>query len=425
LETRRARPRIRFLRRRPYQRYFNERYQTYGRFVHFFVYFDGGASTAETRRAEAAENYSRIKPFAVYNQGTFGFTEEYTNVMLAKGVLVFTGVLGRVDCCESDRVFQKSPGLRWGTAASTEQYARLFSSLVCNQVVNRPVSYGGNHNIGQPRTLGLINNDRAAHRPYGDLTRLVKKQVEACGGKFLYEARSAPDAACNPQAATAEMAEMQRRGVTTIIWPIGSNSSGDDGCGHYFQSGAVSIRYLPEVVVAGNGGSDDAFSGQLSHQEFSRNQLFMSAFPRADDPGRTPCVYSAREADPEVPVRDLENFGCALYGGIRLMFTGIQVAGPKLNPSSMDKGYHAIPDKPSTDPFVPACYFDPGDYTCIKDAQLQHWDPSGQAPGTGGGGCMRMIEQGTRYVAGAWPKRDIASLRRADDPCNRQGYSAS
>lgn len=40
------------------------------------------------------------------------------------------------------------------------------------------------------------------------------------------------------------MSEMQRRGVTTIIWPIGSNSSGDDGCGHYFQSAGVSLRYL-------------------------------------------------------------------------------------------------------------------------------------------------------------------------------------
>ena len=411
---------------RPYQRYFNERYQTYGRFVHFFAYYDNAfIATAEQRRADAAENYAKLKPFAVYNQGSFGFTEEYTDVMLRKGALVFTGALGRVDCCESERVFQRDPGLRWGTAASTEQYAKLFSDLVCKQVVGRPVSYGGNNNIGEPRKLGLINNDRPNHRPYGDLTRLVKQQVEACGGDFLYEARSSPEAACNPQSATAEMTEMQRRGITTIIWPIGSNSSGDDGCGHYFQSGGVSLRYLPEVVVAGNGGSDDIFSGQLSHQEFSRNQLFMSAFPRADEPGKTPCIYAAREAEPGVPARDLENFGCAMYPGIRLMFTGIQVAGPKLDPRSMDKGYHAIPDRPSTDPFVPACYFEPGDYTCIKDAQLVHWDASGQSPGTSGGGCMRMVEQGRRYVAGGWPERDIAALVRPDNPCNRQGYSAT
>ena len=410
---------------RPYQRFFNERYQTYGRFIHFFAYYDNFPDTAESRRADAAANYEQIKPFAVYNQGSFGFTEYYTEVMLRRGVLVFTGALGRVDCCESDRVFRRDPGLRWGTAASTEQYARLFSSLVCKQVVGRPVSYGANNNIGEPRRLGLINNERSYHLPHGEFTRLIRAQVEACGGEFLYEARSAPEAACDPSAATAEMSEMQSRGVTTIIWPIGSNTSGDDGCGHYFQSAGVSLRYLPEVVVAGNGSSDDTLSGQLSHQEFSRNQIFMSAFPRADEPGKTPCIYTAREAEPDVPARDLENFGCAMYPGIRLIFTGIQVAGPKLDPASMDKGYHAIPDRPSTDPFVPACYFDPGDYTCIKDAQLVHWDPSGHAPGTTGGGCMRMVEQGKRYVAGGWPSRDIAALVRPDNPCNRQGYSAS
>ncbi|HUR50308.1 MAG TPA: hypothetical protein VMY88_12375 [Acidimicrobiales bacterium] len=410
---------------RPYQRFFNERYQTYGRFIHFFAYYDNYPDTAETRRADAAATYAKIKPFAVYNQGSFGFTEEYTDVMLSKGVLVFTGAFGRVDCCESERVFQRDPGLRWGAAPSTEQYAALFSDLICKQVVGRPVSYGGNNNTGQPRVLGMINNDRPGHRPHGELARLVRRHVEACGGQFLYEAHSSPEAACSPDSAATEMAEMQRRGVTTIIWPIGSNSSGDDGCGHYFQSGGVSLRYLPEVVVAGNGSSDDVLSGQLSHQEFSRNQLFMSAHTRGDDPGKTPCIYTAREAEPDVPARDLENFGCAMYAGIRLMFTGIQVAGPKLTPQSMDKGYHAIPDRRSTDPFVPACYFDVGDYTCIKDAQLEHWDASGQTPGTAGGGCLRMVEGGQRYVVGSWPERDIAALVKPDDPCNRQGYSTS
>ena len=42
---------------RLYQQYFNDRYQTYGRFVHFWAYFDSGPSaTAESRRADAADH---------------------------------------------------------------------------------------------------------------------------------------------------------------------------------------------------------------------------------------------------------------------------------------------------------------------------------------------------------------------------------
>lgn len=126
-----------------------------------------------------------------------------------------------------------------------------------------------------------------------------------------------------------------------------------------------------------------------------------------------------------MPAQDIENFSCEFYGATRLLFTGIQVAGLRLAPPSMDKGYHAIPDKPSDDPYVEACFFDSDDYTCVKDTQLQHWDPSGHTPGTSGGGCWRMVEQGKRYLAGTWPARDIAALRRLDDPCNRQGYSSN
>lgn len=414
---------------RPYQRFFNERYQTYGRFVHFFAYCrTSNGATAEQRRADAAENYARIKPFAVVNYGTFGNTKAYTDVMLSKDVLVFTGAQNaRFVCCDGVEAFAQYPGLRWGTAASTEEYAEIFSSLVCAQVVGRPVSFGGNANQGQPRVLGMINNDRSNHRPYGTLARLVRQQVEDCGGEFAYEARSAPppEGACSPDAATAEMAEMQGRGITTIIWPVGNDTGGDDGCSHYFQSAGVSLRYLPEVVVAGNGGSETVLSGQLSQQEFARNQMMMTAYPRGDDLGKMPCAYAAREAEPEIPARDLENFGCEFYGAIRLLFTGIQVAGPRLDPASMDKGYHAIPDKPTRDPYTEACFFDSGDYTCVKDAQLEHWDPSGQTPGTSGGGCWRMVEGGKRYLAGTWPERDIAALVRPDNPCNRQGYSTS
>src|SRR5256885_2877325 len=52
---------------------------------------------------------------------------------------------------------------------------------------------------------------------------------------------------------------------------------------------------------------------------------------------------------------------------LRQLFVGIQVAGPQLKPPKVDEGFHSIPAVASTDPTVPACYYDPGDYTCIKD----------------------------------------------------------
>lgn len=411
---------------RPYQRYFNERFQTYGRFVHFFAYYDGGTSTAETRRADAIDNFRTVKPFAVYNQGNFGFTEEYTKVMLRRGALVFTGAQAtRFLCCEAEEVFREHAGLRWGTASSTDHYARLFSDLICKQVARRPVSFSGNGDNGRARKFGMIQNDRPNHRAYGELARQVKAQVERCGVSFAHVANSGPEGACSAEAAAAEIAEFRRLQITTIIWPVGNDMAGDDGCSHYFHRAAGGVDYLPELVVAGNGSSETPLAGQLNDPEWARHMMMMTAYPRADQLAATPCIYSAKEADPDIPNRDLENFGCEMYAGIRLLFTGIQVAGPKLTPASMDKGYHAIPDKPSNDPYSEACFFEPGDYTCVKDAQLQWWDETGQTPGTAGNGCFRMIDGGARHLAGSWPDRDIASAKKPGDPCNRQGYSVN
>ena len=48
---------------RGWQRYFNDRFQTYDRFVHFYAYY-AASGTPESRRADAADTYAKVKPFA-------------------------------------------------------------------------------------------------------------------------------------------------------------------------------------------------------------------------------------------------------------------------------------------------------------------------------------------------------------------------
>jgi hypothetical protein len=411
---------------RLYQRHFNERYQTYGRFVHFYAYYDReGAATPETRRSDAADNFQRIKPFAVFNQGSFGFGEEYTDVMARHGVLVFTGnQTERNLCCVAAAAFQRYPKLLWSVAASTEQYARTFASLVCRRVVGRPVSYGGNAgDRARPRVLGLLVNRRPGQEEETHLATLVKAQVEACGGSFKAEGVNQGQPCSFQGRAQEEMAKFQQANVTTIIWPAGPDAGGSDCFGAELTHASAGLGYLPEVVVAGSGGSETGFSATYDNQAFWENVIFASPYTRADVFAERPCAQAAREADNDAPRQDIETFGCMLYDGVRLMFTGIQVAGPRLGPTSVDKGFHAIPSVASTDPRVPACFFAPGDYTCVKDALLGWWDPAGREPGSSNNGCMRMIEGGRRYLAGGWPRRDIAADKRSNDPCNRQGFA--
>ena len=134
------------------------------------------------------------------------------------------------------------------------------------------------------------------------------------------------------------------------------------------------------------------------------------------------CLQAAKEADADADVMDLRAYGCGFYPHVRNLFIGIQVAGPRLGPTTMDRGFHAIPKIASTVPEVPACFYNTDDYSCIKDAMAEYWDPAGRDPeATTERGCWRMVQDGRRHLPSTWPNEDVVATRRPGaDPCNSQ-----
>ena len=149
-----------------------------------------------------------------------------------------------------------------------------------------------------------------------------------------------------------------------------------------------------------------------------------SARPSASDTLQTQiCYQEYRTVDSSAADTDVQGFACAEYNDLRQFFTGVQVAGPRLGPASVDKGYHAIPPVESKDPRTPACFYEPNDYTCVKDAQAMFWDPNGQVYSESQKGCFRMVDGGERHVAGKWPNHNIDVDKKLSQPCNQ--YSTS
>jgi hypothetical protein len=88
-----------------------------------------------------------------------------------------------------------------------------------------------------------------------------------------------------------------------------------------------------------------------------------------------------------------------------------------LTPAGTDSGMHAIAAILSTNPSVPSCYYEPNDYTWVKDSVAMWWDAN--APNSGGTvGCYRMSEGGRRYIPGSWPAGDVLSMKGPNDPCS-------
>lgn len=415
---------------RTWQTYFNTRFQTYGRFVHFFAYSSGGRRV-EDLRAQAADGWSKVKPFAAVSSGIYTLQSAYLEAMADRGVVSFANTVRL-----SASVYQGFPKRVWGYDPTVEYYAENFASYVCRKVVPHPVSFTGNPlDEGEPRRLGLLHTSNT-NTPAFELAKAVKSAIEGCGGSFVDEKTypqegSVVETGQGDSRANAEaMASFRQNGVTTIIWP-GINVGATDS--------AAAIGYRPEWIQLGVGGLEGNNYAQLQEQTVWRYAWLFGDLIRQIRPEDTPCWQAYRETAGDdsdrvdQPPNGLTRISSAcsrvgsFYPAFLQLFTGIQVAGPRLTPESMDKGYRAIPQKASTDPFIPACFYLPDDYTCVKDGVIEWWDPSGEPhpdqgesadDGANRPGCWRMPQEGRRYLKDGWPEGNITAQKQTNDPCN-------
>ena len=403
---------------RIWQRYFNERYQTYGRTVHFYVAYATGrrnGASPEERRTDAAQNYRTIKPFAVV-VGVSNFADAYIDAISRYKVLVFlgydpfNGIIG-----QRREYFQKYPGMMWSYDPTVESRAAVFSSWVCRQLVDRPVTFSGPEFLGRPRRFGLLHvEDGSVYSQFG---KEVEAGVRRCGGD-LAVVRTHTDRICGSQCgdhniAQANIAAFQEAGVTTILWAGGHSQN--------HPRMATAVGYFPEWAVGGDATHELTPRASAHDQSQWIHAWAVTAITRRPRHDQRYCFHAAREADPEAASEDVRVSGCGFYPYVRQLFTGIQVAGPRLGPQSMDKGFHAIPRIASSNPEVPACFYDPGDYSCVKDGMAEYWDPDGRDPdAVSERGCWRMPQEGRRYLAGTWPTQDPTSLITPNDTCNAQ-----
>ena len=406
---------------RVWQRYFNERFQTYGRLVHFYVAF--GPSSAqispEQRRADAAQIYATAKPFAVISDVTDN-EDAFLQAMAQKGVLNFGALFGR-----PREFYEQYPRLIWGYEPSIEQQARQYSSYICQKVAPHPSALNGNSDnvpgpdAGAPRVYGVIKTADVAYDNLRQLARTVEEQVKQCGvaiaatGEFP-RCCYAKDNSITHEYANVQMADFREKGVTTILY-----LGGVEG---YYGPAAESLGYQPEWIVLGDSQLDANNPPRLASYSATWNGRAVTVTPQVYEPALSQqvCYQAFREVDQEFPEPDL-GFTCSNYKSIFQFFVGVQVAGPRLGPTSIDKGMHAIPAIRSEDPRIPACFYLPGDYSCVKDAQAEIWDAEGQAPGDSRPGCWRSILGGKRSLPDEWPEGNIDAQLTGQEPCN--GYN--
>jgi len=405
---------------RGWAKYFEDRYQTYCRRPHFFVYYGSRSDDGpESKRADAADNFQRIQPFAVVSD-SLASNDAYLEAMAKRGVLNFGSFIGR-----ENSFYQKFPKLVWGYTPTLETQATQYTDFFCKQIKPYPATFAGGNLQNKPRKYGVVYSNDVNHPELKKLKDLVMSNIaDKCPitqgdipERTWQPCCFAENNTTLPQYASDAMAAFSAAGVTTIIWPGGMESK--------FGDQASQRNYYPEWIQLGDGQTDGFVSTQYQNpMAFGGHAWVVSYQTKQIDREQEACFLAYKDADPAAPDADIRGRACALYERLRQLFTGIQVAGPRLGPTSIDKGYHAIPKIASDSPGTPACFYNVGDYSCVKDGVAMWWDANAVAPNNSDQGCWRMVFQAKRFLVGQFPEQEAGSMKSGSDPCNGYGGNA-
>lgn len=369
-----------------YSRYFNQRFQTYDRHVHAYVYYASGTQSPASRRADAADNWERLAPFAVIDQARFGrHNEVYADAMARRSVTVF----GNYSNTRRSYLALRSPNV-WSYWPDLDSWSETFASYVCNKVAGTKVTAGGYS--GEDRRYALYG----AGSEGIERVASIKANLALCGVSisdeatfFIDSSGAAIDAGGSVGTAPANVAAMRLAGYNTVIWAGGVDTE--------TTRWADLLGYSPEWIVAGDGRMESNGHGRLQGQGAWANAWAISYLPRFGPRSAEPAAWAYRHSDPEGEyTEDIAE----MYPDWFLMFTAIQTAGPGLTPSAIEDAFRARPKPASSYPYAPNGYFPPGDFSFVDDAYESWWDPT--ALETGGGGCYRLVGGGRRSTVSSW-----------------------
>ena len=367
-----------------YIRYFNDRYQTYGRRVHGWEFTPGCGRES----ADVTTIVERVAPFAL----VAGHRDEGRAARAAE-----QGMVTLFDGAHRGFYRRHAPFvISYGH--DTEARIGHVVQALCSILAGRPARFGGPEVSARTRKFALVYRSRQDADGVG--VRLLTEGVESsCGEK------AGGIAIAGSGDPTVDFTRWRNDGVTTVILMTDPRDSD-------ILAKANTVGWQPEWFEAQLSGSHADFAppDQAAH-------LYGVMFKRREPREVESYSWMAlKEACPECPHESAET----PYHWLGLLFRAIQAAGPRLTVENVDRGLRAIPNERSPDPFNPAAYLAPGDHYFIKDAMLGRWDVTG-ARRPNNPGCLRLIEDGLRYRIQDWAhhpgEETLAQLERW--PCDR------
>jgi len=399
-------------------RYFQKRFQTYGRTVKVFAVKSGGglASKCPQRSADASVVYSEHKLFAAVHLGDGG--QCFMETLAADHQTPSFGLNSDVKRAR----YERNRPYIWGFFPDQESEAAWSASFICRKLKGRPAKHAYDRNLQEKvRKFGLIYPKESQRGPESrELAELLMRYVkDECGMTFDKVETIVESGAAD---AGRIMADFKQSGITTVICycvPVQSELTVPT-----YQNTATSLEYYPEwywdhasrmfraiwnQTFGDKSGRQRGFGvSQHWRQPALREQYHYQAYLQ-EEPGTVPNT----------------RFNFDIYHLFLNLFQAIQAAGPTLTPDTVEKGMFTFNYVQRNNPYVPTGGYGAyapkaiGTYTFVDTAMGWYWDITGTPPGgTNGEGCLRVISEGLRFYPGEWPVGDD-DLFTGRDPCTQ------
>jgi hypothetical protein len=390
-----------------YMQIYSHLFETYGRKIELVKIQGTGSSTDEVAAKSDADAAAAKGVFAV--MGGPGQTRSFAAELARKGI----ACIGACVTASPTSILEQAAPYMWGTGPTPEQSGLMATEMIKTQLVGKPVSFAGGDLNGKPRTFALLSYDTPDGK-YKETWDQFYSNLQKAGVPLAKNGHVSYFLNLNGQLAGDAQTianKLKSIGATSIIF------TGDPIFPNYLTHDMTKQGYFPEWIMAGTVLADTNIFGRTFDQDQWKHAMGLLLTPATNklpkDLQDSYTLYKWWFGKP--PVR--ENGFAITEGEVQLMMTGIQLAGPKLTPTTFRDGlWHGPPQSAGQGgigtivTYGSHGYWDGTDFGGLDNAGIIYWDPTAKGndeTGTFGTGMYRLVDGGRRYLPGQWPTTPI------------------
>lgn len=376
---------------------YNETFETYGRTIEVELFTGtGGPDDGEAARADAI-GIAEKEPFAV-----IGGPQQ--SIPIFSSELASRGVVCASFCATAlpEQIVEDSHPYVWPSGATPQQGAALAAEMIGKLAGPGPAALAGDSAMqSEERVYALMHYDT----PEGDYQPVFEALRDALGDNGVELATDIEftlDLARAQENARTYIGQLKAAGVTTVIY------QGDPLTPASLTAEATAQGYFPEWILGPSVLMDTTIFARQTDPEQWKNGFGIS-LPGARGERSTNGAFRIHEWAYGAPPPN--NTANVLEPQVRLVFTGIHLAGAELTPESFRDGLLRYPVSGGGPTETQQSRGDHGvwpdfDWGGTDDVAIIWFDPEATGEdevGNEGTGMYRYANGGQRYTIGNLP----------------------